>query len=194
MRALFQIENNLSKMNQREIDTAIGLPSSSNMYADDEVESFREQFDHFSEKELEMAILQAKKDIMDELKEYQVVEVQESKVAKEKVKPNIRKININVEDRVCSEANESLDESDESEEESTSHDYSESFEESTIDAKHSENTMPDVKQKPILVDNSQISNILPTCTKTVQITPKPPTKCFLVQNVASKPNIESKDN
>ena len=103
-------------MNQREIVPAIGLPSDSNMYADDEVESFREQFHHFSENELEMAILQAKKDILDELKEYQVVEVQESKVTKEKVKPNSRKININVEERVCSEDTEILDESNESEE------------------------------------------------------------------------------
>ena len=109
-------------MDQREIVPALGLPPGNDMYADDEVESFREQLDHFSEKELEMAIMQAKKDIMDELKEYQVVEVQESKVAKEKVKPNIRKININVKDHVCSEATESLDESDETEEYSTSND------------------------------------------------------------------------
>ena len=170
------------------------LPSGNDMYSEDEVDSFREQLDDFSEKELEMAIMQAKKDILDELKEYQVVEFQEIKVAKEKVKPNIRKININVKDRVCSETTESLDKTYESEEDSTSHDYSESFEESTIDAKHSENTIPDVKQKPSLVDNSQISKILPKGTKTLQIMPKPPTKCFLVQHVTSKPNIESKHN
>ena len=46
--------------------------SRSEMYDVEEVESFKKVFDHFSEKELEMAILQAKKDITEELKEYQV--------------------------------------------------------------------------------------------------------------------------
>ena len=70
-------------MNQSDSLPAPAAHAGTEMYDDDEVESFREQFEHFSEKELELAILQARKDILEELEDYQIIEVQKLKVTKE---------------------------------------------------------------------------------------------------------------